>query len=460
MTSLDTPRYLSGILEPVAVATEARNLEVTGALPPELCGRYLRNGPNPAPGADPGHLWAGPGMLHGIRIRDGRAEWYRNRWIRTTPPPDGYDLFDPARDLSVGTANTHVVPYAGRILALQEGMLPYEVDAELDTAGPYDFGGRLATGMTAHPKVDPDTGELHFFDAYRPTPPHLIYHVASPDGELLRSVPIEVPAVTLMHDFAITQNYVIWFDLPVVGDPDQVGRNPLPMHWSETHEPRIGIMPKHGASADIVWITVDPCWIIHTANAREDDNGRIVLEGNRVVPQGWDVSWARLGGYVQHVPGNLDDRNPLPEAFLHRWTLDPATGTVREDQLDDRAVEFPTINADHTGRASRDVYAVGYPRQNGPDGYELVKYDTVAGTSSSHRFGTTQVPGEADFVAAPGAYGEDEGWLLSLVTGIGTAPSQLVVLDATDFSGPPVARITLPTRVPYGFHASWIPDEP
>lgn len=456
MTTVVTPRYLTGILAPVPTEIEARDLEVIGALPPALSGVYLRNGPNAHPGEDPGHAWAGQGMLHGIRIRDGRAEWYRNRWVQTKEIPEGYDFFAPVRDRTVTAANTAVVPFNGRILALQEAGLPYEVDRDLNTVGPFDFGGRLTTGMTAHPKFDPLTGEMHFFDSYLPDQPHLIYHVASADGELLRSVPIEVPEVPLMHDFAITEHYVVFFDLPVVADP--AVPNAMPFKWNDAHEPRIGIMPRIGTGADVVWISVEPCWIIHAANAREDEHGRVVLEGNRVVPNSWDVSWARLGGYVTHGPGNLDTRNPLPEAFLHRWTFDLTSKTVQEQSLDDRAIEFPTINFERTGLSHRHVYAVGYPRLGGPDGYELIKYDTHTGTDEVRRFGTTQVPGEADFITAPGSSNEDDGWLFSFVTGIGDAPSEMLVLDATNFTGEPVARIVLPTRVPYGFHGTWVSD--
>jgi len=456
MTTIETPGYLTGILAPAPTETEARALDVIGALPPALSGVYLRNGPNPHPGEDPGHAWAGQGMLHGVRISDGRAEWYRNRWVKTKEHSGAYDFFAADRDRSVTSANTHVIPYDGRILALAEAGLPYEVDRDLNTVGPYDFGGQLTTAMTAHPKFDPITGELHFFDAYLPEQPHLIYHVASHDGQLLRSVAIEVPEVPLMHDFAITEHYVVFFDLPVVVDPGV--QNVMPFKWKDTHEPRIGLMPRNGSGADTMWITVDPCWIIHAANAREDDHGRIVLEGNRVVPDSWDVSWARLGWYTKHVPGNLDMRNPLPQALLHRWTFDLETRTVQEESLGDRAIEFPTINFDRTGLSHRYVYAVGYPSLGGADGYELIKYDTQTGTDEVRPFGTAQVPGEADFVTAAGASNEDDGWLLSFVTGIGDAPSELLVLDATNFTGEPVARIILPGRVPYGFHGSWVSD--
>ncbi|KQS00562.1 hypothetical protein ASG12_06690 [Williamsia sp. Leaf354] len=456
MTTETSPLYLTGVLEPVTAEVDTRALEVTGSLPPTLSGLYLRNGPNAHPGVDPGHAWAGQGMVHGIRIRNGRAEWYRNRWVRTPEMPSDYSFFDAERDRAITAANTSVIGFDGRILAIQEAGLPYEVDRDLNTVGPYDFGGSLTTGMTAHPKCDPRTGELHFFDSYLPEQPHLRYHVASASGQLLRSTAIELPEVPLMHDFAITEHFVVFFDLPVVADPTVA--NAMPFRWNDDHEARIGILPRTGTGADIVWIPVDPCWIIHAANAREDSRGRIVLEANRVVPDRWDISWARLGGDVAHVPGGLDTRNPLPEALLHRWTFDVAARTVTEQALDDRAIEFPTINMQRTGLSHEYIYAVGYPRVGGRDGYELIKYNTRTGTDEVRGFGTMQVPGEAAFVSAPGETNDDDGWLFSFISGVGDAPSELLVLDATDFTGPPVARITLPARIPYGFHGSWMPD--
>src|SRR5882757_7010173 len=148
-----TPVYLQGHLAPVVDEIEARALPVIGALPPELDGRYFRNGPNPLPGRDPHHWLTGDGMLHGIRLQAGRAQWYRNRWVRTNQlagapfiRPDG------RRDLTAVSANTNVIRHADRILALVESGLPYELTPELDTIGSYDFDGRLTTAMTGHPK--------------------------------------------------------------------------------------------------------------------------------------------------------------------------------------------------------------------------------------------------------------------------------------------------------------------
>ena len=170
--------FLQGNLAPVDVETTAFDLEVTGVLPRELNGRYLRNGPNPLGSVNEAkyHWFSGHGMVHGIRIRDGRAEWYRNRWVRTRALEGVDRMASGTFDLTVGLANTHVVRHAGRIFALEEGSYPNEVTPELDTIGPCDFDGRLRTPFTAHPHMCPETGEMHFFGYELVSAPFITYH--------------------------------------------------------------------------------------------------------------------------------------------------------------------------------------------------------------------------------------------------------------------------------------------
>ena len=121
-----------------------------------------------------GHWFFGDGMVHGVRLDGGKAEWYRNRFVQTTKLEKGLEATDPEAmfDPTASAANTHVLAHAGRIWALEEGHLPYELSPELDTLGYDDFGGKLTTAFTAHPKLCPETGELHFF-GYSPLPPFL-----------------------------------------------------------------------------------------------------------------------------------------------------------------------------------------------------------------------------------------------------------------------------------------------
>ncbi|WP_327087006.1 carotenoid oxygenase family protein [Nonomuraea sp. NBC_01738] len=430
------PDYLSGPLAPVPDEIDAHDLEVTGALPPELTGRYFRNGPNPRPGEDPGHWFGGHGMLHGIRLRDGRAEWYRNRWVRTSRFTDDAPLIgEKGLDLAATQANTHVIRHNDRILALIEVGLPYEVTPELETVGPCDFGGKLTTGMTAHPKQDPVTGDLLFF-GYGFFPPYVTFHRLSAQGELVESREIEVPGATMMHDFAITENYLVWLDLPMTFDLTR-GMS-MPYAWDENYGARIGLTPRAGGVTR--WFDVDPCYVFHVGNAWEDEKGRVVLNAARYSESVFTGLWAWMGG----ADDPAQRAAAASSATLHRWTLDPATGRLGEEALDDRNVEFPTYNDALTGRASRYLYTVG--------DHGIVKYDQRSGAASELKTGGHT--GEAVFVAAEGATGEDHGWLLSVVTS-GEA-SELLVADARDLTQ--VASVRLPRRVPAGFHGSWMED--
>ena len=434
-----TPFHLQGNFAPVRDEITATDLPVTGAIPPALEGRYVRNGPNPKTGESP-HWFVGDGMLHGVELSGGRARWYRNRWVRTRAFREDAQWLGPdgVPDLTVGRANTHVVCHAGRILALVESSFPTEVTAELDTVGVTDFAGRLHTAMTAHPKICPVTGELHFF-AYSHMPPFLTYHRADRGGALVQSEAIEVPAPTMIHDFAITRDHVIFMDLPVVFDLELVQAGRLPYRWSDTYGARLGIMPRGGAGRDVRWLSVEPCYVFHPLNAFER-GAEITLDVVRY-PELWRES-----------------DSTFRSARLHRWRIDLAAGRVREQALDDRAIEFPRCDERRVGLPHRLGYAVDTARgADDHSGTALVKYDLERGTSEVHDFGTGRIPGEPVFVPAPGETAEDGGYVLSYVYDGGRDASDLVLLDASRFAGAPVATVHLPRRVPFGFHGSWMP---
>ncbi len=467
------PAHMLGHLAPVADETTAADLPVTGSLPPELSGRYLRNGPNPLPGQRTPHWFTGSGMLHGVRIRDGRAEWYRNRWVRTRLLEGAKPYAaDGTRDLAATHANTHVIEHGGRLLALCEGGLPYEVTPELDTVGPCDFGGRLTTAMTAHPKADPVTGELFFFGYNVTSRPYVTYHRMSADGQLRDSVPIDVPGPTMMHDFAITANHVVWLDLPLTFHLDLVGKG-MPFQWDDAYGARLGVMRRDGAGG-VRWFDVEPCYVFHVGNAHERAGGRIVLDVVRYSRTAWDSAWTGIGGGANGTGTGAGRSRPagaggLASAVaetgasaLHRWVLDPRSGSVSEQPLDDFGVEFPTHDETRTGLDNRYLYTVGTDEDGSHTGRPgtgaIVKYDVESGNRRHHDLGTNSVPGEAVFVPAEGARREDDGWLVTVVTDKAGRGSDLLVLDASDVAGPPVATVHLPRRVPAGFHGSWIPD--
>jgi len=444
------PHYLRGRFAPVPEERSAADLTVRGSLPPDLDGRYLRNGPNPLPGEDKGHWFTGPGMLHGIRLRGGRAEWYRNRWVRTREL-EGHPFVreDSTVDLAATPANTHVIRHADTVLALCEVGLPYWVSESLETVGPYDFNGRLTTAMTAHPKEDPVTGELHLFGTGF-APPYLTYHRVTAEGVLLDSRPIDVPGPTMMHDFAITEHHIVWMDLPVVFEATLAGRGGMPYRWDENYGARLGVMSRTPGSTDVRWYDVDPCYVFHVGNAYEDAQGRIVLDAVRYDHDGFQHAWSDIGG-----PTGPSGLAAVPEpghsqapAVLHRWTLDPATGRVTESELDDRAAEFPTHNETLTGRPNRYLYTVS--------GDGIAKHDLTHLTSDTHETPGSRYAGEAVFVPAADGTSEDEGWLLSLISNDDGEAGELLVLNAAELSIQAV--VELPYPVPAGFHGSWLPE--
>ncbi|GLY63929.1 carotenoid oxygenase family protein [Amycolatopsis taiwanensis] len=410
-----TSFHLRGNYAPVTDELTAYDLPVTGSIPPELNGWYLRNGPNPR--EDSAHWFNGEGMIHGVRLEDGRAAWYRNRWVRTRSFT-GDTTEGPETDLTASVANTHVVNHAGRTLALVESSLPYEITSELDTVGPYDFHGKLRTAMTAHPKICPESGELHFF-GYGKAEPYLTYHRADAHGELEFSRPIPVPGPTMMHDFALTSRHVVFLDLPVVFDPaTHVG---MPFRWDDGYGARIGVLSRTDPAGDVRWYPIEPCYVFHVLNAHEV-NHEIVLHVVRY-PHLW-----REGS---------EDRL----ADLWRWRIDTRTGTVHEEQLDDRACEFPRIDDRFAGLDVR------YGQVTARDA--LIRYDLHTGAATTHTFAPGRTPGEAVF-APP-------NWLITYVYDQSTGTSEVVILDATDLRTV-VATVHLPGRVPQGFHGNWIAD--
>ena len=247
------------------------DLPVEGAIPAELDGWYLRNGPNPRQAT--AHWFTGDGMIHGVRIEGGRAAWYRNRWVRTDSFKEDFPLYnaDGTRNLRASVANTHVVNHAGKTLALVEYSLPYEISNDLETLGAYDFGGKLVDSMTAHPKICPTTGELHFFGYGSIFEPYVTYHRADTNGELTINRPLDVKAHTMMHDFALTAEHVIFMDLPIVFNLDVAikGEGDMPYRWSDEYGARLGVMRRDDPFGPVRWFDIDPCYVFHVANAFE-----------------------------------------------------------------------------------------------------------------------------------------------------------------------------------------------
>lgn len=447
----DLPYWMQGNFAPVDREVAAVSLTVTGALPPELDGLYVRNGSNPAGGAG-AHWFLGDGMVHGVRLRGGRAEWYRNRWVQTPllgrgDILGGGDTGPPGQ--ANNSSNTSVVFHAGRLLSLQEVGWPYELNStDLSTFGPHDFDGALTTAMTAHPKVDPATGNLHFF-GYGFVPPFLTYHVADASGRLVHSEAVDVGGPTMIHDFAITDRDVVFWELPVVFSMQLALAGEMPFEWDPSFGARVGTFPLGGPASVARWIEIDPCYVFHGTNAWRDGDD-IVLDVSRM------PSMFAAEGSGSDGP-----------SVLHRWRLhdvgEPGgttSITFTDEVMIDRSLDLPTMDARMLGLPHRHAwYATTRDQLGGFDFGGVVHVDAVTGAVDAWDPGSHESAGEALFVPASDAAAEGEGWVLTFGYDARTGGSDLLVLDATNCAGGPVARVHLPQRVPYGFHGCWVPGD-
>jgi carotenoid cleavage dioxygenase len=420
-------------------------LPIKGSIPRELRGTLLRNGPNPIAANPPNYHWfLGDGMVHAIQLRDGEAR-YQNRWMRTDVAAGSLGegvIGGQVPDVNPATnrAQTSIVSHAGKILALYEPSLPTEFTVDLETIGRYDFGGALQSSMTAHPKIDPVTGEMLFFGYDLFKPPYLRFHVADRHGKLVLSKEVTIPRATMMHDFAITERHVVFLDLPVVYDLGLAGKRPFPAEWRPEAGARIGVMPRDASTAPR-WFDVEPSYVFHTVNAYD--------EGHTVV---LDV--------VRHEQMFTDDLYGWGDGTgtLDRWTIDLRAGRVREQRIDGRTQEFPTVDPRVLGRQHRYAYSATARLGDFVEPFgTLLQHDLKSGTRTAAELGPGRQAGEGVFVPAAATSAENEGWVLSVVYNALEDSSALVILDATDFGGEPVATVALPQRVPFGFHGIWEP---
>ncbi len=471
---------LGGLFTPLASESDDVELEVSGELPAGLRGMYVRNGPNPMFEPRGGyHMFDGDAMLHRVVLGDPNPT-YRSRWIRSSALQAeiaaGRSLYGGLGELhlpsrkEVGTAgpiknpaNTNIVQHAGRFLALYEAAPATEVTAELATVGLQTFGGAITGPFTAHPKVDPLTGELHAF-SYLSEPPYLQYHQINALGEFVRTVNIELSEAVVMHDFVVTEDYVVFVDSPLLMDLESAMNGGSMFRWEPEHGTRIGVLA-HGED-QVRWFQTEDAYVNHFWNGWVED-GLLTFSGSVMTSEAYstnDESAMNTEG-AQADPG-------LPT----RFSVDLNSGVVVQERLDELGGDFPRINEAYLCRHNRYRYMVAFSDKPDVIGHfdTVVSYDDHSGERATWCAGPGMVVGEAVFVADPAGSEENDGWLLAVVSPRGfshaslnnddvtsdSGISDLVVIDARDVASGPVARVHLPHRLPFGFHGNFFASSP
>jgi carotenoid cleavage dioxygenase-like enzyme len=462
---------LAGNNAPVSDELTLDRLEVEGELPADMNGLYVRNGPNAYYPPDwRYHAYDGDGMLHAVHFAGGRAS-YRNRWVRTTGLAEeqaaGRPLWkgikEPHRqdrpdEPMKNTSNTDVKFHAGRLISMwyRSGM-PYAVDPmTLETLGPADFNGALDR-ISAHSRPDEHTGELLWFD-YDTKPPYMRYGVIGADRTAKHAIEVPLPGPRLPHDMAVTQNYTILHDFPLLLDEEawKTGRYKLKFHADMPT--RFGVVPRHGQASEIRWFEAKPTYMLHVVNAWEESG----TGGDEVVMVGtpyrlYEDDHGRLD--ARRLERTIHQRQR--DFWLYEWRFNLKTGQTAERVIDDTLnSEFPVINSAWQGRRSQHSYHLVFPY----GGREEVRFTGLA--KVNHATGAfvhlSAGPGafynEPAFAPRDGAVEEDDGYVVCFAWNPQKARSEVQVFDARDgeFGRGPIARVLLPQRVPNGFHATYV----
>jgi carotenoid cleavage dioxygenase len=455
--------YLTGNFAPLTSEDDFADLPVRGTLPAALRGTLFRNGPNPQfEPRDANHHWfLGDGMLHAFRFADGKAR-YSNRYVRTpkweAEHRAGHALFgswgnpmttDPdfvGKDS--GVANTNIVWHANRLLALEEGHQPFAVDPRsLSPLGYVPLAGD-AGRFTAHPKLDPETGEMIFFGygvGAMPLSAGMVYGVVNKSGTTIRLDRFDAPFASMVHDFMVTRDHVMFPVLPLTLSLSRAMNGLPPVAWEPSKGARVGVMARNAGIDSIRWFSTDACYVFHVMNAWEEG--------------------AQLFADVMEYPNaplfpNADGSRGLPaRAILVRWAfdLDAQSNTIMRTVLDDMAGEFPRVDDRRAGLSYRHGWFAASSRNESDVKFDAIAHvDHASGRKKTFVLPQGDVTSEPVFVPRADNAPEGDGWILAVVYRAGGNRSDCVVLEAQDIAAGPIATVSLPRRVPFGFHGNWL----
>ncbi len=462
--------FLQGNFAPVMAECDAPELIIEGELPNDMAGVLYRNGPNPMypPLGNDHHWFLGEGMVHAIRVEDGKAS-YKNRWVRTDQYVAqreagqrlvGTGFQDPgvagAENIKRNVANTNIVWHGGKLYAIDEGNSPVLMDGDtLETQGSYTFEGKYEYPFTAHPKIDPQTGEMLFFGymATGPGTPDISYGVVDADGNVTRSEVFTAPYASMVHDFITTDEHVIFPIFPATIDVERITKGGPTIAWDPQVSTMIGIMGRNDSTETIRWFEGEPCYVYHPMNAytiHENGKTKVIADLAKYsrVPLFPDADGSR-------PPADLSTE----QAKIVRWTFDLSSNTsdYTEEVLSDVPGEFPRLDERFAGlKYTQGFYAtIKREEEKGNSADTIVHLDLNSGQTKEWQPGVGHSVIEPVFVPRNQSAEEGDGYVVTLDYNAEDNLSDFVVLDTNDISKGPIARVKLPTRVPFGFHGNW-----
>lgn len=456
--------HLMDAFAPVFKERTLSDLPVTGCIPTDLNGVYLRNGPNPR-FAPPGryHPFDGDGMIHSAFFEGGTLT-YRNRWVRTdawnAENSAGAAIYKGIMDTLKGrddqplknSANTDVVWHAGvAVASWYMAGVPYLLDPiSLETLGKAPYSG-LGGGFSAHCKVDAHTGEMMFFDYWNEAP-YMSYGVVDAKGELIHQIAIELPGPRLPHDMAISEHYSVLHDLPLIHCPEALKNKRHKLLFDVNLPTRLGVVPRFGNTNEVRWFEFSPCFIYHTINTWEEGD-EVVMVGCRYMPRVTD------DGEIDPLATANDIAQLRMNARLWTWRMNIRTGQAQERALNTEFnVEFPGLNSLYQGRKNRWAYLVDHDplslHWTGIRKFDLNSGECIGSWSDDPSNAWYSEPW---FAPRDNANAEDDGYIIVFCWNQSTHIQELQIFDAGLIESGPVTRVQLPDRVPAGFHACWIP---
>ena len=460
--------YLNGAWTPLMEEVDATDLEVIeGAIPDDIDGIYLRNTENQIhQPLGRHHPFDGDGMIHQISFQNGKAN-YRNRFVKTrcfdaeqsaeqslwgglmdgpgTSLRPGFGAHGSLKDSS----STDIVVHAGKAISTfyqcGEGYVLNPETLEPEGLAPWV----PIDGISAHPRVDENTGEMMFFN-YSKFAPYMHYGVVDKDHKLVHYVPIELPGPRLPHDMTFSENWSILNDLPVFWDEELLKRDIHAVRFHKDMPSRFALIPRHGDPSEIRWFEAAPTYVLHWLNAYE--------EGDEVIMDGYfqeDPSPPPIAeaGEHGHLMAYLDEHSF--KSRLHRWRFNLKDGTTTEEQLDDRIVEFGMINQQYSGRKYRYVYST-FAKPGWFLFCGFIKHDLETGESETVTLDDGRYASEAPFAPRVNSQSEDDGYLVSFIMDENSGTSECILIDAKNFEAGPVCRIKLPHKICSGTHSTWV----